>query len=250
MLLAHRPCRRNLFTLPPKRAPVHAPGAWFRDVAFLTGAIPDQFSIPANDGPHGLPSLSVVPNSPCGFFPSNRRRCPSLYHMCAKAIYPCRSTIWLRTAGAAPGQRSRAVFPAAFRHAVAETAPALRGNIAPVRMTGKILGPAKALLAVCSAARLRRPGLMRSSSVPCHERCHGCHNDAELAPCPAANPASASCAPTSAAPIPGCRFRPCRNPALTPCQRASSKRHHTGTALPSRHAGMKATIWYCMIMWA
>ena len=153
VLLAHRPCRRGL-PAPPERAPVQAPGTWFRDVAFLTGAVSGQFSIPANDVPRGLPPMSVVPNPPAGgFLPSSRCRCPSLHHMRAKAIYPCRSTILLRTAGAAPGWCSRAAFPAAFRHAVAETAPALRGNIVPVRMTGKILELAKALLVVCSAAR-------------------------------------------------------------------------------------------------
>ena len=92
VFLAHRPCRRGL-PAPPERAPVQAPGAWFRDVAFLTGAVPGQFNSPANDVPRGLPSLSVVPNPPAGGFPpSNRRRCPSLYHMRAKAIYHCRST--------------------------------------------------------------------------------------------------------------------------------------------------------------
>ena len=116
MLLAHRPYRRGL-PASPERAPVQASGAWFRDVAFLTGAVPGQFSNPANDVPRGLPSLSVVPNPPAGgFFPSSRRRCPSLYHMRVKAIYPCRSTILLRIAGAAPGRRSRAAFPAAFQH--------------------------------------------------------------------------------------------------------------------------------------
>ena len=93
VLLAHRPCRRGL-PASPERAPVQAPGAWFRDVAFLTGAVSGQLSSPENDVPRGLPSLSVVPNpSAGGFFPSNRRRCPSLYHMRAKAIYPCRSAL-------------------------------------------------------------------------------------------------------------------------------------------------------------
>ena len=122
VLLAHHPCRRGLPAL-PERAPVQAPDAWFRDVAFLTGAVSGQFSIPANDVPHGLPSLPVVPNPPAdNFFPSSRRRCPSLYHMHAKAIYPCRSTTLLRTAGTAPERRSRAAFPAAFQpvHAVQE----------------------------------------------------------------------------------------------------------------------------------
>ena len=165
VLLAHCSCRRS-FPAPPERAFVQAPGVWFRDVAFLTWAVPGQFSSPANDAPRGLPSLSVDSNPPDGFFPSSRRRCPSLYHMRAKAIYPCRSTILLRIVGAAPRRRSRAAFPAAFQHVVAETAPALRGNIVSVRMTGKILGPAKSRLAVCSAARLRCPGLMRSFQGP------------------------------------------------------------------------------------
>ena len=62
VLLAHCSCRRS-FPAPPERAFVQAPGAWFRGVAFLTGAVPDQFNSPANDAPRGLPSLSVVPNS-------------------------------------------------------------------------------------------------------------------------------------------------------------------------------------------
>ena len=107
VLLTHRPYRRDL-PAPPERAPVQAPGAWFWDVAFLTGAVPGQFSSPANDAPRGLPSLSVVPNPPPGgFFPSSRRRCPSLYHIRAKAIYPCRSTARLRTAGGATMCHSR-----------------------------------------------------------------------------------------------------------------------------------------------
>ena len=130
------------------------------------------------------------------------------------------------------------------------TAPALRGNIATVRMTGKILGPAKARLAVCSAAAFVVPDSLCAVPMP-HTvgECQGCHNGAELAPCPAVNPASASCALTSAVLVPGCRFRPHRNPTLTLCQRASSKRHYTGTARRSRHANMKATIPYCMITW-
>ena len=133
VLLAHRPCRRGL-PAPPERAPVQAPGAWFRDVAFLTGAVSGQFSIPANDVPRGLPSLPVVPNPPDdNFFPSSRRRCPSLYHMRAKTIYPCRSTILLRTAGAAPGRCSRAAFPAAFQpvHAAYEQAEGNPAGVSP-----------------------------------------------------------------------------------------------------------------------
>ena len=111
VLLAHRSCRRNLFTLPPERAFVHASGVWFRDLAFLTGAVSGQFNSPANDVPRGLPSLSVVPNPSGGFFHSNRRRCPSLCHIRAKAIYPCRSTMWLRIAGAATMCHSRTPRP-------------------------------------------------------------------------------------------------------------------------------------------
>ena len=103
VLLARRPYRRSLLA-PPERAFVQAPGVWFLNMAFLTGAVPSQFSSPANDVPRGLPSLSVVPNPSGGFFHSNRRRCPSLCHIRAKAIYPCRSTILLRTAGGATGR--------------------------------------------------------------------------------------------------------------------------------------------------
>ena len=110
VLLARRPYRRSLLA-PPERAPVQAPGVWFLDMAFLTGAVPSQFSSPANDVPRGLPSLSVVPNPSGGFFHSNRRRCPSLCHIRAKAIYPCRSTILLRTADAATMCHSRTPRP-------------------------------------------------------------------------------------------------------------------------------------------
>ena len=107
--------------------------------------------------------------------------------MRAKAIYPCRSTILLRTAGGATGRRNRAAFTAAFRHVMAGTAPALRGNTATVRMTGKILGSAKSRLAICYAAVFVVPDLCAVPVPRTMGGCHGCHNDAELVPCPAAN---------------------------------------------------------------
>ena len=69
VLLAHRPYRRGL-PAPPKRAPVQAPGAWFRDVAFLAGAVPGQFSIPGKRRPARLAVL-------VSRLQSSRRRFPS-----------------------------------------------------------------------------------------------------------------------------------------------------------------------------
>ena len=137
--------------------------------------------------------------------------------------------------GSTPG-----AFPAVFWHVVAETAPALRGNIVTVQTTGKILGPAKTRLAVCSAAQ---PSLSRT---PCAQfQCPIPWENARVATmmpnlrhARAANPTPASCALTGAVPIPGARYQdaPCapmngrnvRNACIS-CARLAAAR-------PVRHA--------------